>query len=86
MNKTNPRHRPATQADVEHAKKVAHTEAIGYAMTIFFTVLFDKHGATKDELNVFWEEVNELSDAITKGYVTVPDLRRTLDREYDIKI
>lgn len=86
MNKTNPRLRPATMADVEHAKKVAHTEAIGYAMTIFFTVLFDKHEATKNELRVFWDEVNELSDSIAQGYVSISDLRTVLNREYDIKI
>jgi len=86
MNKTNPHRRPATMADVVKAKKAAHTEAIGYAMAIFFTVLFDKHGATKDELRVFWDEVNELSEAVADGYVTMPDLRRVLDKEYDIKI
>ena len=73
-------------ADVEHAEKAAHTEAIGYAMTIFFTVLFDKHGATKDELQVFWNEVNELSDAVAKGYVSISDMRNVLNKEYDIKI
>jgi len=86
MNKPNPRRRPASMADVERAKKAAHTEAIGYAMTIFFTVLFDKHEATKDELQQFWYEVNELSDSIAQGYVSVSDLRSVLNREYDIKI
>jgi len=86
MSKPNPRRRPATMADVDHAKKAAHTEAIGYAMTIFFTVLFDKHEATKDELQQFWDEVNELSDSIAQGYVSVSDLRSVLNREYDIKI
>ena len=73
-------------ADVEKAKKAAHTEAIGYVMAIFFTVLFDKHGATKDELQVFWDEVSELSEEITNGYVSLSDLRSTLRTEYDIKI
>jgi len=86
MSKTNPRRRPATMADVEHAKKAAHTEAIDYAMAIFFTVLFDKHDATKDELRVFWDEVNELSDSIAQGYVSMSDLKSVLNREYDIKI
>ena len=85
-NKQNPRKRPATMADVEKAKKAAHTEAIGYAMTIFFTVLLDKHQATMDELQVFWDEVSELSEAVTNGYVSVADLRSTLRTEYDIKI
>jgi hypothetical protein len=55
-------------------------------MTIFFTVLLDKHGATKDELKVFWDEVNDLSDSITKGYVNMADLRYTLNKEYEIEI
>ena len=55
-------------------------------MTIFFTVLFDKHGATKDELSVFWDEVNELSDSVAQDYVSISDLRNVLNREYDIKI
>lgn len=84
--KTNPRRIPVTMADVERAKKAAQIEAVDYAMTIFFTVLLDKHGATKDELKVFWEEVNDLSDSIAKGYVNIADLRYTLNKEYDIKI
>ncbi|NLH01929.1 MAG: hypothetical protein GX488_08565 [Clostridiales bacterium] len=86
MSKLNPRRIPATMADVEKAKKAAQIEAVGYAMTIFFTILFDKHGATKDELSVFWDEVNELSEAIAEGYVSISDLKNVLNREYDIKI
>lgn len=84
--KTPPRRHPATQADVERAKAQARTDGIGAAMAIFFAVLFDKHGATKEDLAVFWAEVNELSDSIAQGYVSLADLRRALDREYDIKI
>lgn len=51
--KANPRRRPATMADVERAKQEAQAEAISYAMTIFFTVLCDKHGATDEELRQF---------------------------------
>lgn len=53
--KTNPRRRPATMADVERAKQEAQAEAISYAMTIFFTVLCDKHAATDAELKQFWD-------------------------------
>lgn len=86
MKKTNPRRKPATQADVERAKKQAQTEAVSYAMAIFFTVLFDKHNATPEELQVFWKEVTELSDSISKGYVNISDLRHVLREEYGIDI
>lgn len=72
--KTNPRRRPATMADVERAKQEAQAEAISYAMTIFFSVLCDKHGATDAELRQFWDEVNYLSESIVQGYVSLADL------------
>ena len=40
--------------------------------------------ADKDTIRRVWDEVNDLSDAITQGYVSLPDLRRVLDLEYDI--
>lgn len=79
--KTNPRRRPATQADVKKAKTEAHEQAIRLTWSIFFTVLRDKHGATIEELRQFWDEVNDLSDSIAKGYCTVADLREILKTE-----
>lgn len=84
--KTNPRRRPATMADVERAKQEAQAEAISYAMTIFFSVLCDKHGATDAELRRFWDEVNYLSESIVQGYVSLADLRHTLRTEREIEI
>ena len=84
--KVNPRRRPATEADVERAKKDALEEAVVYAMAIFFTVLCDKEQADKEIMQRVWNEVNELSDSVTKGYVSISDLRRTLNEEYDIVI
>lgn len=84
--KTNPRRRPATMADVERAKQEAQAEAISYAMTIFFTVLCDKHAATDAELRQFWGEVNYLSESIVQGYVSLADLRHTLRTERGIEV
>lgn len=84
--KVNPRRRPATEADVERAKKDALEEAVVYVMAIFFTVLCDKEQADKEIMQRVWNEVNELSDSVTKGYVSISDLRRTLNEEYDIVI
>jgi len=82
--KTNPRRRPATQADVERARDDAVTETVRFCMTIFFTVLLDKFAASKDDLQRVWNEVNSLSDSVKQKYVSVADLKTVLEDEYDI--
>lgn len=84
--KTNPRRRPASQADVEKAKREAQSKAINYAWAIFFTVLRDKEGWGKTRLRRLWDEVNELSDSIAQGYVNIKDLMRVLESEANIVI
>jgi hypothetical protein len=82
--KTNPRNRPASQADIIKAKKQAQTQAINITWAIFFSVMRDKEGYGKKRLRRIWNEVNELSDSISKGYVNVKDLMRVLDEEAGI--
>ena len=55
-------------------------------MTILFSVLCDKHGATDAELRRFWDEVNYLSESVVQGYVSLADLRHTLRTERGIEI
>lgn len=69
MKKTNPRKRPATQADVEKAKKQK-----------------DKNGFSNEELQDTWENVENLSESIRDGYVSVYDLRTVLREEYEIYV
>ena len=83
-NKTNPRRRPATQADVNRAKDDAITETVRFCMVIFFTVLLDKEQADKEILNRVWNEVNSLSDSVKQKYVSLADLKSVLRDEYDI--
>lgn len=84
--KINPRRRPASQADVEKAKREAQSQAINYAWAIFFTVMRDKEGYGKERLRRVWDAVNELSDSISKGYVNIKDLMRVLESEANIVI
>ena len=84
--KTNPRRRPATQADVERARDDAVTETVRFCMTIFFTVLLDKFAASKEDLQRVWDEVNDLSDSVKKKYVSLKDLKTVLVEEYDIHL
>lgn len=82
--KTNPRNRPASQADIIKAKKQAQTQAMNITWAIFFSVMRDKEGYGKKRLRRIWNEVNELSDSIAKGYINVKDLMRALDEEAGI--
>ena len=84
--KTNPRRRPATQADVERARDEAVRETVRFCMVVFFTVLLDKFAASKDDLQRVWDEVNDLSDSVKKKYVSLKDLKSVLAEEYDIHL
>lgn len=84
--KVNPNRRPATQADVKRAKQAAQDEAIKLAWTIFFTVMRDKEGYGIKRLRRLWAEVENLSDSIAKGYVSMDDLRNALREEAGIDL
>lgn len=86
MVKANPRKRAVTAADIKRAAKVTRDNAITYTMAIVLTVLADKEGYGLDGLIRVWDEINELAESITEGYVNVNDLRDTLLREYGIKV
>ena len=79
--KTNPRRKPATQADVNKAKTQAQEQAVRLTWSIFFTVLRDKEGYDLDGMRRVWDYINDLSDSIAKGYCTVADLRTILKEE-----
>lgn len=72
--RVNPRRKPATQADVEKAKRQAQTHAINMVWAVFFTALRDKEGFGYTRLRRVWDEVNYISDSIDKGYVKLDDL------------
>ncbi len=84
--KPNPRKRPATQADVQRAKRDAKNEAVQFAWAILFSVLRDKEGYSIEDLRRVWAEVENLSDSIIKGYVSVADLRTALREEAGINL
>lgn len=84
--KVNPRRIPATLADVEKAKERGRAEGISGSIVVFFTVLLDKYGETAEDLQKLWKQINELSDSIEKGYVSLYDLQNVLAEEYEISI
>lgn len=82
--KKNPRRYAATLADVKKAKRDACNLAVDHAFAIFFTVMRDKEGWGNKRLKRLWEEVSDLSDSISRGYVSVSDLLQTLEEESQI--
>lgn len=79
--KPNPNKLPVTQADLNRAKKQAVHEALEFAWAVIFSVLSDKEGMEYEDLRRIWSEVEDLSESITKGYATIPDLKRVLKLE-----
>ena len=84
--KVNPRHCPATQADVNRAAQRATNDALTTSAAIFLTVLCDKESADAEIIQRVWEEMQELSQSIIDGYVSVSDLKDTLSNEYGVDI
>lgn len=80
--KTNPRRIPVSQADINRARQ----DNITIAWAIIFSVLVDKEGFTPDDIARVWQETEDLADSLTKGYVNINDLQRTLEEEYKIML
>ena len=84
--KINPRRRPATMADVNRAVEQATNDALAASAAIFLTVLCDKESADAEVIQRVWQEMQELSQSIIDGYVSVSDLKDTLSNEYGVDI
>lgn len=85
-NRVNPRKKPVSQADINRAVAKAQDDAITTAIAIMLTVLCDKEGADAEIMARVWNEINELSDSVARGYVNIHDLVKTLEDEYSIYI
>ena len=68
------------------ARKEGRNQGLSIAMAIMFTALLDGGYLQPDDMAGAWEKVNYLSDSITKGYVNIADMRKTLLEEYGIKL
>ena len=84
--KVNPRRRPATMVDVNRAVEQATNDALAASAAIFLTVLCDKESADAEIIQRVWQEMQELSQSIIDGYVSVADLKDTLRKEYGVNI
>lgn len=72
--KVNPYRIPATQGDIEKAKRDATNTAVASTWAIMFSVLRDKEGYDYNRLRRIWDETNYLADSIARKYVKIDDL------------
>lgn len=84
--KLNPRRKVLTEAGINRALDKSTKDCVSFCWAVMFTVLLDKHNLSVEELQRLWQEVENLSDSITQGYVNVSDLKRTLHDEYNINL
>lgn len=83
--KINPSKRPATQADVNKAKREATDTAIKHAVKLVLYILLDKHDAPAEEVQQLSDEIGWLAGHIVDGKMSWNDVDRVL-KEYDVTI
>lgn len=84
--KTNPRNRPASQADVQKAYKRGQNEALEMVLYVVLYVLMDKQGADKGVILSVKNHLMYTIDSIAKGYADWRDIKTVMDEEYDVHL
>lgn len=77
---------PKSYATVFGAKQIGQLRGIKCATAIFLRVMKDKEGATSEDVNRIWKEIEDLSDSIAKGYVKLEDIQQSLLEEDGINL
>lgn len=85
MMKTNPKRKPATQADVKKAWERGVKDGVQNATAIILTVLVDHFGLA-EQIPDIWKAVCKLSEEVGDNMVSLADLRHVLLTEYQIKV
>ena len=80
-DKTNPRKKPVTQADVNKA----YIQGLHDEEVIFLSILLDKYSFEIDVVQV-WNDHNKLQLEIAEGRVKIKDLLTALNDECGIKL
>ena len=84
--KKNP-HIMLRESDVKKMKREITDDVTKACFVIFFTVMRDKEGyGARKRLPRLYKRISDLADAISKGYVNIHDLEKTLKDEANINI
>lgn len=82
--KTNPRKRPASEADVNRARREGWVEGIRLTEALYLLAICDKY--PEMDAVAIYNEVAEKTKSNDKRYFTTADVRRTLLEEYGIEL
>lgn len=86
MEKTNPRRKPATAAEVNKARQNGMDFGVEFAINCILYILKDKHGSEDADIAQLRDEFMYLMDSIAKKYVSYSDITKTLSGEYDLSV
>ena len=78
------KHIQITESELKKIKKQATQETVRHVHVLFFTVMRDKEGYGVKRLQRLYAEVEDLSDSVNRGYVTISDLFKVLEEESGI--
>lgn len=74
------------ESDIKRIKRETSDQAVKSSFTIFFTVMRDKKGWGIKRLQGLYDDIQDLADSISKGYVSLFDLEKVLREEANINI
>lgn len=81
--KTNPRKKPASEADVKQAERRGREQGAHLMFTCILISIKDLHFIDNDELASMWQHANMLLEEIAAGHIKLQDLDEVLAEEYD---
>lgn len=84
-NRTNPRKIPRTEEDCRREYRRGFIEATRTMEAVVLRVGIDKHSDTLD-IDRFWQDMTDYMVQVSKGKLTLADLRDTLKQEDKIKL
>lgn len=84
--KVNPRHRPATVADVKAAYDLGKRETIEFVIAAACLSVNDVFSPTEEQMAAFHDKYYVNVDAIIDGQIKYNDVLKTLKEEYGLEI
>ena len=86
MKKVNPRHRPATVADVRAAYNLGRREAIEFAIAVSCLACKDVFDPDQEKMQQFHDKYCANVEAIVDRKIKYEDVLGVLKDEYDLEI
>ena len=89
QKRVNPARRPLSEAALKDAKARYTSAGLNVGIELMLWVLIDKHDAPLEDVQQLLNEmidVADVADSITKGYVDLRDIEKTLLEEYNVEV